>query len=81
MVEPINLWLVAVVFLVAIVFMQASRIRRLKADLWRYERAELRQHGDWCELCERYGTFEDQERFEFVTVQYEMAVNELERRS
>ena len=32
MVEPVNLWLVAVVFLVVIVFMQASRIRRLRRD-------------------------------------------------
>jgi len=49
MVEPVNLWLVAVVFLVAIVVMQASRIRRLRREheeLARVVKREADEHGE-----------------------------------
>lgn len=61
MVEPINLWLVAVVFLVAIVFMQASRIRRLRRDheeLARVVKREADETGAvWlCDLARKWRT-------------------------
>lgn len=60
MVEPINLWLVAVVFLVAVVVMQASRIRRLKRDhhaLARAVKLEADETGAvWlCDLAREHG--------------------------
>ena len=64
MVEPVNLWLVAVVFLVAIVVMQASRIRRLRRD-----------HEELARVVKREA---DETGAVWL---YEMAVNELERRS
>jgi hypothetical protein len=60
MVEPVNLWLVAVVFLVTIVVMQASRIRRLKRDHHALARAVKREADEtgavWlCDLAREHG--------------------------